>query len=499
MGTLTPVDRVATLSAPHANAASVVPHSLSSQPGEGPLSGRALRRLGGGAIITLIVLATPAASQAPDGAVLGRGAVRVDVGGHFAHFNSRRIEGGNEPVSAWYRALVTQLTEEVAVAAGTEVASFFAATGGVPGGGVAGEASLGAPDIAFQGSTRQVPMRLAIGLLPRTEITFSLPLEREEVLVQRFWLEGGTLGVNPDPAGNAARLEAIDPQWRALGEGLLLPTTGSQLGMQLRERVLALTGEELVLPAGAADVQFLTALLGQVPGLSPPLTGLRSWRAGDLEVGGRVRLIGTFGDAAYPTRPAAIDFRLTAAAAARIPTGQEPGGVEPFTQLPSVGHSGFRVGLDADLFLGRRFWLSAGSSYLALDGAEEESIGSPLVETVLWAPATELSTRIAPRYRLTESISFGARYDLLTSGEERREIRGQTGTFALVTPTGSVHRAGLEMRYSTLAALEDVPGRLRGPLAVEFGLGYLQTIAAADGTPLPRMVVLQGSVLHRLW
>jgi hypothetical protein len=441
------------------------------------------------------LMAGPVIAQAVDASVQSPGVIRLDVAGIFTHAENRFSDAGREPESFWYQRIASDLLSGFETNVSTEIDRFFAGTGGP----VDGPATLGSLTARFQRSTRVVPFRLAIGLLPRTELTVSLPLERDDVLLQALGVTGATLGRNPDAAGNAALLSRIDPTWEALGGSALLPTAGSALGVALSARVQQLTGSSIALPANPADAQLLAQLLSLTPGAAPPLSGARPWRVGDLEVGARVLVLSSFGAAAYPADGGTVDFRLTAAIAARLPTGREVDPDEPFTQLPTVGHAGFRAGADADLFIGRRFWLTGGAGLLELGDRGDEGASTGVVSAVIWSPASELSLRIAPRYRLAETIAMGGRYEMLRSGVSRSEVRGENGSFTLATPAGTIQRAGVEMRYSTLASIEGVPGILRGPLALEAGISFLRTISAPPGIPASGSVILQGSILQRLW
>jgi hypothetical protein len=441
------------------------------------------------------LIAGSGSAQAVDASVLAPGVFRLDVAGIFTHAEQRFTDTGREPESQWYQRLAGDLLTELETGVSAEVARFFVGTGTA----VDGSATFGLLSARYQGATGVVPFRLALGLLPRTELTLSVPLERDDVLLQALGVTGGNLGRNPDVAGNAALLSGIDPSWEALGGSALLPTGTSALGIALSARVEALTGSPLALPADPADAQLLAQLLSLTPGAAPPLSGPRPWRLGDLEVGARVLALSSFGPATYPKAERSLDFRLTAGIAARLPTGQEVEPDEPYTRLPTVGHAGLRTGAAADLFIGRRFWLTGGASLLGLQEREESSASPDVVSAVIWSPASELSFDIAPRYRLTETIALGGRYEMRRSGAARTEIRGEGGSFALLTPAGTVQRAGIEMRFSTLAGVERVPGLLRGPLAVEAGISLLRTISAPPGIPASGSVVLQGSILQRMW
>jgi len=77
-------------------------------------------------------------------------------------------------------------------------------------------------------------------------------------------------------------------------------------------------------------------------------------------------------------------------------------------------------------------------------------------------------------------------------------MTGETA-FVLESPAGSLHRVGMDLRFTTLPTIARLPTTLRGPLAVEAGIMYLQTIAGPEGIPATRFIVLQGSLVHRLW
>lgn len=446
-------------------------------------------------VAALLAGTVPAGAQAPDGAIAPRGSIRFDVAGTYAEQESRFASAGTEPLGAWYSATVQGASVEAAAVLEQRLRDFFAATG--EGGPSLSPAAItfGATGARLHASTRQVPMRLAIGIVPRGELTLTLPVEREELLVQGVGLSGATLGRNPDRTRNAALLGQISESWRALGASSFLPLANSPAGQALRERVESLTEGELELPTEAASGALLSDFVGEE---GRPASGARPWRIGDLEVGGRYMLFSTFGARAFPAAPAPLHLRVTAAAAARLPTGQAAEPADPFTLLPTVGRSGFRAGADVDLFAGRRWWLAGGAQLLRLQEGENRFEGEgPVV--VVWSPASEVALRLAPRYRLTDAISFGARYEMARSASEHRETLAERADFLVTTPSGLVQRAGVEIRYSTLPVIEAVAPLLRNPFAIEVGLGYLHTFAAPAGVPASRAVVLQGSLLGRLW
>lgn len=378
-----------------------------------------------------------------------------------------------------------------------EIDRFFAATGGIPPDNGA-SAMIGDLRTQLDVTSRQIPIKIMMGVLPRTEISLAMPIVREQVLVQNFVAPNGTLGRNPNAAANAALLASVDPRWEALGRSVLLPTEASPLGVQLRQRVMAVTGRALALPTAAVDAEGIGELLAAFPQPIPTRSGLQPWRVGDLEIGVRVLAISTLGASPYPTGDGEMDLRLTASAAARLPTGQQPALADRFTQLPSTGRSGFRVGTEGDLFAGR-LWLNGTASLLTLRSRSENVGETDLPTAVLWDPATELLMTLAPRYRVAETIAMGARYELARSGGTRREaILGETG-FVLESPSGSIQRVGFDLRFTTLPTLTRLPTTLRGPLALEAGIMYLQDISGPAGVPAARSVVLQGSLVHRLW
>jgi len=439
----------------------------------------------------------PLSAQSIGGPVQPRGALRVDVENIFAHAAQRFSADGREPAGAWFQRLVGETVGEVVTATASEINLFFAATGGVPAGADA-EAAIGDLRTQLDVTTRHVPVSLRVGVLPRTEATLAFTVEREQVLVQNFVAAGGTLGTNPNPTANAELLASVGPRWESLGRSALLPTESSPLGIQLRQRVMALTGRTIALPTTTADVQAIQLLLTAFPEPVPTQSGLRPWRVGDLEVGARVLVLSTFGEAPYPEGSGEPEVRLTASVAARLPTGRPAAMTDMFTQLPTVGQSGFRAGSEGDLFAGR-FWLNGSANLLTLRSRSEPAPDASIPATVVWDPATELLMRLAPRYRLAQTIAMGARYELARSGSTRRQLIEGENSFTLESPAGSVQRIGLDLRFTTLPTIAGLPTPLRGPLALEAGLSYLQTIAAPPGVPAVRSVILSGSLTNRLW
>src|SRR5690606_16731977 len=103
------------------------------------------------------------------------------------------------------------------------------------------------------------------------------------------------------------------------------------------------------------------------------------------------------------------------------------------THLPGVGIAGFGAGVDGDLFVGERLWATGSVRYarasevdvvrrVAPTGAPLAPEGGP--RSVRWQPADVLSLRIAPRFRLTEAISLGARYAASRMGESTFVLPG---------------------------------------------------------------------------
>lgn len=463
-----------------------------------------LKRVVHGVLVLASAVTSAAGAQGleRDAWVAPAGTIHLGAGMEYTHFDGRFGPSGREP---WVADLLRPLTASnfaPLATVRTRLDEFLAATGG---GGPAGEdeLSLGTPDLAATADFRRVPMELGIGLLPRIEVGVMVPIFRSELRVTRFALSGGTVGRNPAPEENAAALGAFGESFEELGRSPLLPLATSPLGIELRERVEA-AGGEIVLPAAPlASDSLLNAILASELGIAPLATFRGPWRVGDAEASVRVRLLSTFGDAAFPTDSAGLDYRLAAIAGVRLPTGSEPDTLRLLVPSPEVGLSGWSAGMAGDLFFGRRLWMGAAIRFagaapvevlrrLAPPGAPFGSGDPP--RAVRWSPPSALSLRLSPRLRLEESVAVGLDYELLALGGSR--FTGADGGAAVLdTDGGSAQRIGGSIRYSTLTAA--VPGS--GVLPVDALLSYTRTLSGPSGHPAAAALRAEARVFHRFW
>lgn len=420
----------------------------------------------------------------------------------YTEFGSRFGASGRQSWGADLLRPLTAANFAPLAAVRSSLNELLAATGG--GDPVSEDAlSLGVLDLAATADTRRVPMEVGVGLLPRVEVDLMVPIFRSELRVTRFEMSGGTVGRNPAPDANAAALAGFGAEFEALGRSALLPLASSALGKELRRRVEA-AGGELILPvAPAAGDSLLNAILAAELGMPPLATFRERWRVGDAEGSVRVRVLSTFGDAAFPADSAGVHYRLAAIAGARLPTGSEPDTLRLLLPAPSVGLTGWSAGVAGDLFVGHRFWIGGGIRYsvarpvdvLRRLTAPDEPFGSPdPPRTVRWSPPSELRVRLSPRLRLEESIAIGVDYELLGLG--RSSFEGADGAASVLdAPGGAVQRIGGSVRFSTLPSAG--PGS--GVLPMDAALSYTRTQSGPSGHPAATSLRVEGRIYHRFW
>lgn len=459
------------------------------------------------ALATLAVLAVlpcPAGAQSidRDAWVVPTGTIHAGLALDYSSFGSRFGESGTEPWPANVLHPLTASNFAPLAMVRARLDKFLDATGG--GGPVVGESlSLGTPDVVVSADSRLVPLELGLGVLPRVELGVTVPIFRSEVQFTRFALSGGTVGGNPAPEANAAALAAFGPEFEELGRSRLLPLASSPLGQELRRRVRA-AGGEIVLPAAPpAGDSLLNAILAAELGMPPLATFREPWRVGDAEATVRVRVLGTFGESAFPADSVGIHYRLTATAGARLPTGTEPDTLRLLNPSPAVGLSGWSAGMAGDLFVGRRLWLGSVVRYSAARPvdvlrritAPDAPLASPdPPRAVRWAPPSELRLRVSPRLRLEEVIAVGLDFEVLRIGES--SFTGADGTASVLNGAGgSVQRIGGSVRLSTLAR----NGLRSGGIPVDGAVSYTRTLAGPAGHPAASALRAEMRVYHRLW
>ncbi|MEX2571291.1 MAG: hypothetical protein WD737_08275 [Gemmatimonadota bacterium] len=438
-------------------------------------------------------------SQERDAHVLGPGEVRVAAEAEYWSFGEVYGEDGDVGIGAAFGRELTATTYAPLTAVAADLSRFLEETSENGDGTTLDPAVLtaGRLDLAASITTRVVPLRVSLGLLRRVEVGASLPVYRRERMIERFELEPGNVGINPEPAANAALLAGVSAAGEALGGAPVLPLAGSTSGEALQQRVEALTGERLTLPAAPPSGPALRDSVGGVP----TSYHLSEWLPGDLEVNARVEVLRSFGPGAYP--PLAddgLDYRLTALVAARFPTGRRPDLDWGFDPRIGVGFGGASLGVVGDLFVAERFWLSSGGSLERL-GARAVPLFVAVTEGPLAAGSGEQVVRrspddafdlwLSPRARLTPEFSVGGSIRIERSLAGTDEIGDQTVPIAEATR----HSAGFTLRYSTLPAV--TAGR--GSVPAEIALGYSAAWGGSGGAPAGAVAYLRASLFQRLW
>lgn len=456
------------------------------------------------AVAALLAASVAEVSAQQDPAwVLPAGAVRLEIGGAYTSWDARFGASGREPLGA---ALSRPLTVETFAPLRPlqgQLTRVLQQTAGVPGASsvpVTEETlTLGAPAVAVFQSSIRAPLRVAVGVAPRVELGAHLPLVRGERLVQGFALSGATVGINPDPSGNARVLAALGADAAALGGLRLLPTDSSRLGRELQRRVLARTGRTLSLP-NSTNAGALQRLLVEDFGADSLLSRRGQWALGDVELEARVQLLDPFGGRAYPERLEGTAWRAAASLGVRLPTGAAPDSASLFPLLREVGIAGYAGGVQADLFAGSRFWGTGLVRYTALLPAERVARladpGLPLATTepprrVRWDPGDVVEAALYPRYRLTEEIALGASYQLAWLGAgSTSAAQAEEEVATLQEPGGLLQRVGAEIRYTTLPAF----AAARTPVPLEVALGWHWSLAGPEAVAAERVVRITASL-----
>lgn len=450
------------------------------------------------ALLSYLLLATSIGAvhgQEPTADVLRPGEVRVEILGSYTGFRSLFADGGRIPLSSGIGGGLTPERFPPLAELADAVDSFLAATEIDP--LVADPAwfDLGEMSLDLSWNTRMVPGRLSVGVLPRVELGVAVAAYRTELFPRGGTIVGGVLGLNPDPAGNAALLARLDATGETLGRSTVLPLEGSALGSELQDRVFSATSDSLALPDSPLRVdQFATDF-----GFEPVTHRISSWRIGDTEIDAKFELFRTFtGDRHYPTRSPALDVRITASGAVRIGTGDMGLDNPRLDWSPTVGYGGWRAGVATDLFH-RRFWItgvgtyrdwSASTARVAVSNEPFPGAHTEIIE-VSRTPGREIGLHLGGRVRLTDELSTGlfVRSEHVGTGEDR--LNG----IITAIPDGSRQFIGFALRYTNLPAYDED----RTSLPIEAAIGFDAAVAGSGNLPVARTAFIQISLLQRLW
>jgi hypothetical protein len=359
---------------------------------------------------------------------------------------------------------------------------------------------LSTDGIRLSADRREVPFVLEVGVIPRVSVLFRVPLVQNWVQVTGLTMNGGNVGLNPDPGFNRVLVAGTDTTVMTLAMGRLLPLEGTQAARWLQDTVRVLTdGGELRLPGAAIGALGLTGL-DPVPGFErlAHMPGIADWRIGDVSMSARLELVNTIGFATAPIDGPGV--RGVVEGGVRLGTGTPVGpeflGLPP----PEDGLGGFFLAAAGDAFLGPRVGVSAHGRLERFGTAEvgrriwiEGEDGfppTPIDQTVRWDAGSRTTVSVLPRFQLVDEISLFASFSMARRTGESFEIE-ETGSAA----TRSGRRWGIGAMYSTLRPGDPDGGRI----PFELVLQTVRTTAGAGGEPAARAVSATLRVYPRLW
>lgn len=463
------------------------------------------------ALLALAAAAAPARAPAQEAEawVLPRGLLELSATGLFLRYDERLGYGGHplgsELLGPLDAAAQTLAAGPVAQAR-SGLAGFLAGTEDPQPGTPADPLTAGGVALRLSGDVRVAPVSLRYGLTRRITIFATVPFERRGTSAVGPYLAGGTLGVNPAAAQNAARLAEIDPDFGAFGGGALLPLRDSPAGRELQSRLVALEADTLQLPeapirlAQLLAVEELAALISEEERAALGLVSARRpYQLGDVQLGARFLLRPGPPGWPYPDSLRGRSFRTAVGGRVRLPTGRS--GTRFFTEIPpGNGHLGFGVDVLNDVFFSSRWMVNASASLDVLLPADVPRLAfaadrpfpaDSAMRTLRREPGPRLAFSLTPRWRLTDEISFSGEYSLLAQG--RTSYTGVEGVLPgpLEWRTGgSMHALGIGARYSSLQAF----ARGRADVPFEVTLTVSRAVAGAGLAPDAGMLRLTGRI-----
>lgn len=427
---------------------------------------------------------TQVAAQLGDASVLPRGHVAVSVGGTSTHYTGARRERFQAGLdSARVPALATLATG---------LNRFFAATdsaGATPFRASPADVTLGGVQNGYTADRTVLPVGLALGLTSRLTVHAGVSFDRRSAAGGGIF-PSAALGLNTDTAGNRALLATLGIEYAQLGGSRLLPTEGSTVGAELQRRVRARTGRDLNLPRTAVADTVLRNLFTAF-GLPTtfPAEPPENLGPSDVEVGARFQFSNAVPRVAEP-ETFGRGYRGTFGIAARLPIGRAP--PAELLDLPWIsGAAAFEAQLFNDIFWSERVWstisvrggITAARDVRRAALVDEEAVVGIYAETVEQRESSSrVSVEVAPRYRLTPSLTLAAQYVLAAQGEQQYTSG--------VVPAAIGHAVGAGVSFSTLPLL---PRRV---VPFEVTLGVFRTVAGAFAATA---VHIEGRTVGRLW
>ncbi len=465
------------------------------------------------ALLVLAAAAAPAGAAAQDAEawVLPRGLLELSAGGIFSHYDSR-LGFGDLPLGYEFvepLSIATQRSTGPATAlVRAGLADFFASTADPQPGPLPDSLTPGRLALRLTGDERMVPFVVRYGLTRRLTLSLTVPIERRGTSAGGPYLAGGTLGINPNPARNGTVLTGVDGRFGTLGTGLLLPVRGTPEAVELQDRLRARSAADTLLlpgtPLTVADLlgnPFAAGLLSPEEQAALSLVSARRpYQLGDVQLGARFLLKPGPAGWPFPDSVTGRALRTSVGARVRLPTGRS--GTRFLTELPpGGGHLGVGVDVLNDVFLSSRWYVNASASLDVLFPTDVQRLAfSPTrpfpadsaLRTVRRAPGPRLAVTVAPRWRLTDEISFSGEYALLaqqrvdyTGGDEglrQTPLEWRTG--------GSLHAVGVGARYSSLQAF----ARGRADVPFEVTLSLSRAVAGGGAAPQASSIRVTGRI-----
>lgn len=481
------------------------------------------RTAAGAFLLLAAALPARARAQGEDARVLPRGWVELRGAGVYTQFNSRFGDGGQEPFGTTFAAQLQPLAERLLAPLvpplQTALTGFFTGTAAqVQNPVTPPDVTGGTVAAGLAGDFRRAPFSLSYGLTSRIMVGVTVPFERNGTSVSALLLRGGDVGANSgDPAtSNAAILGRISATYADLGRAPVLPVTGTPAAVELQRRVKALTGDTLALPKRPVNLNDLLAvdeiaalLGGEERAALTQTSGATPFQLGDVEVGARIQLVNGVHGYPFPDSARGSGFRSTLAVSVRLPTASRADTFFLLVLPRDRGHFGFSADLYNDVFLARKFWLTASAGYTQLMpadvlrrafSAERPFPGDTAARrTLRREPGARIRAGLMPRYRLTREFTFAAAYQFEHGGATTYTAADDLGQVLLGpverTDAWTTHSVGFGASYSTIGAYM----RGRTPFPLEFSILYRNSVAGSGFAPHAGTIEAGGRILYQLF
>jgi hypothetical protein len=511
------------------------------------------------AIFALVLIAPSIGAQAVDQTMVPRGFLRIQAHPAFSSWDARfgvAVDG-----SRGIESLGDDLTDPTSLSLFPGIPSLQQAVRDVS--GIAGYTPvLGASNGRITQDFTRVDLGGHVGVLDWLTVGVVVPLLRSRTAVDVVFSPdtvNGNLGLNPvitNPGGVGAFLQSAltaqssaRAQANAACSGGASPTCTSAGALADRTDAFtasmqsafsaspffplagSVSGDALLAAAaslntdlGAAGVSTLSAMslatqtlaadeFAQLPmlggagidaGALQPRKGL--WRAGDMEVSARVRLLDNTAPSGAST--SGLQYRITGSFLARLPTGT-PENPDILLDLGADAQTDLEGGLAVALGFGEHAGVAMSVAY-GTQGATTRVMRVGPHELVMppassrrevrWTPGSYMGVDVSPTFMISSGLTFTGAYRFFKKGRD---------VFALVTADPSLdpvvmavesgvkaHQVGGGLRYDTVEPWR----RGNAPRPMEIHFRYLRTFAG-DGGQTPRATRVEAGVrlFRRFW